>query len=391
MQQADPFPGWLAALRDHAPAFDLVDAHTHIGQNDPDGFKFTTEQLIAALEAPRTPAAWSSRCTSRTGIRRPTTRCSPRPPDSDGVLTPFCRLDPRADPLAEAERCLAAGAAGIKLHPRAEDFPLDADELDGVFALAHERRLPVLVHAGRGIPALGRHAVQILERYPDVRLILAHAGICDLAWIWRAVDDHPNLFFDTVVVVHKRPAGAVRARAAAQPPVRQRRAVRHAVVRRDDEPAAGAPGGAVATTPIRLVFGGQMTRILDGEEPADAGPAPGPGLARSRSAARSGAHLPRELDRPDVQRPARDRDPRRSPVLPARSATTPRRRTRAPPSCDCSSSAKPWSQSGERFGRPSRFAPGLPLVVAAAGVVRTPDVPMPPVGAPAVDVGERAL
>lgn len=47
--------------------------------------------------------------------------------------------------------------------------------------------------------------------------------------------------------------------------------------------------------------------------------------------------------------------------------------------------------SGERFGRPSRFAPGLPLVVAAAGVVRTPDVPMPPVGAPAVDVGERAL
>ena len=29
-----------------------------------------------------------------------------------------------------------------------------------MFALADERRLPVLVHAGRGIPALGRHAVE---------------------------------------------------------------------------------------------------------------------------------------------------------------------------------------------------------------------------------------
>jgi hypothetical protein len=28
-------------------------------------------------------------------------------------------------------------------------------------------------------------------------LILAHAGICDLSWIWRVAPDHPNLLFDT--------------------------------------------------------------------------------------------------------------------------------------------------------------------------------------------------
>ena len=66
------------------------------------------------------------------------------------MLVPFCRLDPEADPLAEAERCLAAGARGIKLHPRAEGFTLDHPALRPVFALADERRLPVLVHAGRG-------------------------------------------------------------------------------------------------------------------------------------------------------------------------------------------------------------------------------------------------
>jgi hypothetical protein len=55
----------------------------------------------------------------------------------------------------------------------------------------------VLIHAGRGIPALGLHAIQLAEEFPDARLILAHAGICDLSWIWRVAGDLPNLLFDT--------------------------------------------------------------------------------------------------------------------------------------------------------------------------------------------------
>jgi hypothetical protein len=66
-----------------------------------------------------------------------------------------------------------------------------------LIALAHERTLPVLIHAGRGIPPLGRHVVRLAEQFPNARLILAHAGVCDLSWIWRAAPDHPNLLFDT--------------------------------------------------------------------------------------------------------------------------------------------------------------------------------------------------
>jgi hypothetical protein len=55
----------------------------------------------------------------------------------------------------------------------------------------------VLVHAGRGIPALGLHAVELAGEFPNVRLILAHAGISDLSWIWRLAADLPNLLFDT--------------------------------------------------------------------------------------------------------------------------------------------------------------------------------------------------
>ena len=39
-------------------------------------------------------------------------------------------MNPHADdPVAEAERCLARGARGIKLHPRAEHFTLDHPEV----------------------------------------------------------------------------------------------------------------------------------------------------------------------------------------------------------------------------------------------------------------------
>lgn len=40
--------------------------------------------------------------------------------------------------------------------------------------------------------------------------------------------------------------------------------------------------------------------------------------------------------------------------------------------------------------RPARFVPGLPMVVLAACVARTPGVRMPCVAEPAMDVGERA-
>ena len=57
--------------------------------------------------------------------------------------------------------------------------------------------MPVLIHAGRGIPALGRDTVAPAGEFPDARLILAHAAISDLAWLWRVMPEHPNLFIDT--------------------------------------------------------------------------------------------------------------------------------------------------------------------------------------------------
>ena len=183
---------WIEAL----PDVDFFDAHTHTGSNDPDGYASTAEQLLDAL------AIVDARAVVFTmhepdGYRTANDRVIAEAEASDGRLVPFCRLDPNADAVAEAERCLARGARGIKLHPRSERFTLDHPEVERLFALADERRLPILVHAGRGIPALGRHAYELTGRYPNARLILAHAGVSDLAWLWRHADERPNLLYDT--------------------------------------------------------------------------------------------------------------------------------------------------------------------------------------------------
>jgi predicted TIM-barrel fold metal-dependent hydrolase len=204
------------------------------------------------------------------GYRGPNADVLAAAAESDGRLVAFARLDPHDEPLAEARRGLAAGARGFKLHPRAERFPLDTPALAEVWALADEQRLPVLVHAGRGIPALGVHAVDLCERHPGVRMILAHAGISDLAWIGARAQQLPNLYFDTS---WWSPADLL-ALFATVPPGQ--------ILYASDAPYGRIPSGTLATLriarqsglddeQIRLVLGGQMHRLLDGEEPVDAG------------------------------------------------------------------------------------------------------------------------
>jgi uncharacterized protein len=189
---------WIQIVLEQVPGAELFDAHTHIGQNDPDGMRQSTEQLLQALELANARGAFVFPMHEPDGYPPANDFVIDQAAASDGLLVPFCRINPHTDdPLGEAERCLARGAKGIKLHPRAENFTLDHPQVRRLAALAHERRLPILIHAGRGIPALGLHAVELAGEFPQARLILAHAAICDLSWIWRVAPDHPNLLFDT--------------------------------------------------------------------------------------------------------------------------------------------------------------------------------------------------
>ncbi len=269
---------WFRSLVEELPGVRLFDAHTHLGGDDPDGWRCRPDELTDALALVGGRAAVFS-LMERAGYREANDALLAAAEASEGRLVPFCRVDPRADPVGELERCLAAGARGVKLHPRAERFDLRHPGVAAVLAVAAERRLPVIVHSGLGIPSLGCDALTLGERYPEAPLVLAHVGVTDLAWIWRRLDDHPSLFFDTA---WWNPADHL-ALFALVPPGR--------ILLGSDAPY-GTPAAAaivaircalqVGLTPAQVesVAGGQLECLLAGGDPLDLGPAPGPGPAR---------------------------------------------------------------------------------------------------------------
>ena len=275
LEVAPPLLRWYAEERARLGA-DVFDVHTHVGQHDPDTMRCSPEELLAALEQADARACVFP-LQEPDGYRAANAAVIAAAQASGGRLVPFARLRPsdgRAEIESELGRALDAGARGIKLHPRGDSHALDDRALDGVWALAHERRLPVIVHAGRGIPALGAHAVAVCTRWPGVRLILAHAAISDLAWIGRRAGELPNLLFDTSWWA---PSDLL-ALFATVPPGQ--------ILLASDAPYGRVPTAALQTLragrqaglsdeQLRLVLGGQLARLLAGEEPLDAGLPPG--------------------------------------------------------------------------------------------------------------------
>ena len=362
---------WFSRMRAEIPALLPLDVHTHIGSNDPDGYRCSREELVAALERIDARAVVFP-LQEPGGYPGPNDMVIRAAEESGGRLFPFCRLDPHDAPLAEAERALAAGAKGIKLHPRAERFALDHPELRPVFELADERRLPVLCHAGRGIPALGRHTLQACSRYPNMRLILAHAGISDLARIWRLAPDHPNLFIDTA---WWSPSD-LQTLLALVPPGQ--------VLMASDAPYGTPAWGASSTLrhalqvgldhdQVRAVLGGQAARLVNGEDLLDLGPAPGPGrLPRDPLLDRVYAFLLSALGQM-----FNGVEPAETLAL-VRLACDVGDEAPQAPVCEAVLSLldERESYSPEGDGRPQRFAPGLHFIIAAATIARTPDVPV---------------
>jgi predicted TIM-barrel fold metal-dependent hydrolase len=189
-------------LRREVPAdAEIFDAHVHVGR-DIDGFVAPYDELMSFL--------------GRYGVRRAFAFCMDEPDRepafraandrtlaaaerSGGALIPFVRLDLAEGPIEEATRCLDLGARGIKLHPRSQGFLLNDERLAPVFALAAERRVPILIHGGRGLPPISDHLERLVDAYPGAQLIIAHGGIADLADLSEAFGGRAGVFFDTSV------------------------------------------------------------------------------------------------------------------------------------------------------------------------------------------------
>jgi len=193
---------WDDELRKELPqGAEIFDAHTHLG-TDIDGMVGIYEDLERGMDK-----YGISRCfmfcldepDRHPGFQAGNERTLEFARRSNGRMIPFVRLDLAEDPIGEATRMLDRGARGIKLHPRAQKFLLNDERLSPIFALAAERKVPILIHGGRGLPPIADDLSRVVDRYPEAQLIVAHAGIADLAALADRLGGKAGVFFDTSV------------------------------------------------------------------------------------------------------------------------------------------------------------------------------------------------
>jgi hypothetical protein len=349
----------------------VVDAHTHVGDRDPSGFSATLPELTESLgridgRAVVFPLA------DPDGYAQGNLACARAAADSEGRLFAFARLTPDDDPGGRLEAALQAGARGIKLHPAGDSFRLDDERLRPAYEAADERRLPVLLHAGPELEGVGETALTLCRRHPGLRVILAHCALTDLGWIWRHVDETPNLFFDTswwgpvhlLALLRLVPPGRVLNASDlpyCTPLSGLLGCVRSAV-------QAGLDAEQVAS-----VAGGQMTRLLDGEDPLDLG---GPPAQERRPVSPLlevlGVTLLCALE--GMQRGG----PPGSQLAVARHACkVPEDDPDAEVVASVARLIALYDEQHDRLDKRNQFAPGWDLLQAAAFVARTPAAPVP--------------
>jgi len=262
---------WHRELQELLPAdADIFDAHLHLG-HDIDGMVGDYDQLLEVMNSYEISRAFMfcldepDRHPSFSAANDRTLAFAER---SNGRLIPFVRLDLNESPIEEARRCLDAGARGIKLHPRAQKFTATDERLGPVFELAAERRVPILIHAGRGLPPIADGLRSLVERNPGAKLILAHAGIADMQALAACMRGRQGVFFDTSTWSPVDLLDFYR-----QIPPEQ-------VVYASDYPYGQQPSSLLLSVKtairagynddqLRLMLGGNANALADGTEPAE--------------------------------------------------------------------------------------------------------------------------
>ncbi|HSU35785.1 MAG TPA: amidohydrolase family protein, partial [Propionibacteriaceae bacterium] len=269
--QSDLMP-WVEALHEDVPGLRVFDAHVHIGLQDPAGLEALAEEVVRALgevDARAVVFPLKEPDGYQAANRRLIQLANMRPQQ----LRALVRVDPADDPTGQVRDGLDLGAVGVKLHPRGEGFRVADDRLNDVFGIADERRLPVMIHAGVGDPAIGPEALDRARQHPGARVILAHCAIGSFEQVIHGIADVPNLFFDTS---WWNPAD-IWAVFRMVPPSR--------ILYGSDIPFT-SPACAMIMTgrlaieaglsaeQVRAVMGGQLDRLVSHEDPLDVGSAP---------------------------------------------------------------------------------------------------------------------
>ena len=91
---------WTEVVFDQVPGLELFDAHTHIGQNDPDGMRQSADELLGILRQARARGAFVFPMHEPDGYPPANDAVLEAARAAEGLLIPFCRVDPDAHAVA---------------------------------------------------------------------------------------------------------------------------------------------------------------------------------------------------------------------------------------------------------------------------------------------------
>ncbi|MBU1671068.1 MAG: amidohydrolase family protein [Actinobacteria bacterium] len=117
---------------------------------------------------------------------------------------PFGTVMPGDDGnLAMLEDLFDRGFFGIKIQPLVSDFYPCDERMFEVYQLLLERGKVLAVHAGTAPIAnqyVGAgHFEPVMERFPELKVVVAHMGAYELDRFFGMVRTYPNLYLDTAV------------------------------------------------------------------------------------------------------------------------------------------------------------------------------------------------
>jgi predicted TIM-barrel fold metal-dependent hydrolase len=181
-----------------------IDFHTHIWSNQED----KVEQFVKTMDDNRIDVAvvaGIAPVTENDQLARIVNR-------QKGRLIGFASVMPISqttgapwphDPLSELKRAVEdLGLRGLKLHPNIQGFCPTDPSVAPVIEAAIDYDLPILFHTGPSMGRAGRiynsqlwHFDDLAIRYPEAKIILAHAEILHVGPYLAA--KHPNVYLET--------------------------------------------------------------------------------------------------------------------------------------------------------------------------------------------------
>lgn len=122
------------------------------------------------------------------------------------IFIPFCTINPHLvnNPAQELKKYLEQGAKGLKLYPSYNHFYPHERIMYPAYAVAQERKLPLLIHTGSSIFKGSKikyadpiHIDDVASDFPELPIIMAHSGRG--LWYEKAFflsRLHPNLYLE---------------------------------------------------------------------------------------------------------------------------------------------------------------------------------------------------